>query len=1133
MIHMFFKLLSPGRRPSGWRLSTGRPGGGRGVRRILFALFCSFLALTILPGALPDLNLVEAGAKPRGKKARSSKRRYKKRRYRKRSRRRAHYRRVKLNKRVVKDPIARALQTPDPRERQDLIYTYSRRGGKIVPRVIKIFRQDGLGRQAKPAAARILIRVGRPALTPILNSFRDKNSEVRYWGLYCLGKIRPLTRRSLNGVIPLLNDPRARIRARAAATLAEMGMPSREAGLALLPLLTDKSHNVRTQGIRAVARVVTPRGELRERLEKILGERGANTELERAWAAIALSGLKDKNQNTRTPHLLKGLKYKRYQTNTWAAAALVSADSRQLNRVAPHLISALSLKDAASAKGRARAILLVKSRQSVPLLVDALKDADPRGATAIARLLGVLGEPAFIRLRAGLGSSDWYTRWVNLQALRYQQKWIPRLKDDFLRLLNDPEPSIARTASDLLASRHIRALESMMAIIQNQANPPAKIEAALLTLGRMKKNAAPAIDLIRPYLGYKNGKLRTAAAGALVGIGAPAVAPILKGIKALIGPMKNIPGASRKLELYLDIMVRIGRPALPSLRRLLQKRSCALALELPPALTELKEAPESLVSEILRSIRLNHNCFRAYPDYGEFFSNLGAPAIPYLIRELGNSASGDQAANGLAALGGVALPALLKALKDHRSGVRLRAAEAIYLMGDQADWAVAHIERGLKDRAPEVRAMVARILGGLGERGRLAIPALNRSARTDPHIRVRHSAAAALARLSGRRQGNLAALVSGGVRGPSLSSSLSSAYAAEGEREDLQEGFYEVGDNLTNRSGGRLVLPYLIQLGNDRDRYARSWALRQLGELSNAAALSARPHLLRSLRRAEVEEAALGALVEQGVRSNSVLGALERRIKKRPGAGSIRILRRLGVRDRRFLSPLLGALAHKDPYVRKEALRALGHFGYEATPHRGRIKAALKDNDPLVVIEAALALHRVSPGEDRVGLDALIAILTRKGLRGHFYKSALLAIGEYDARGRPAAGTLRSVLVENEDPDIRLLCALALGKIGGESPARLLPFYIDALAEKEYRRFAIELFVSQKKNAPAAIEALEGLLYDPDPEIRAAALRAFARMAAAARPALRSIRRARNDGNALVEFCAREALGKVGGAAEE
>ena len=399
-------------------------------------------------------------------------------------------------------------------------------------------------------------------------------------------------------------------------------------------------------------------------------------------------------------------------------------------------------------------------------------------------------------------------------------------------------------------------------------------------------------------------------------------------------------------------------------------------------------------------------------------------------------------------------PALAQALDDKSPIVRSEAAFAIGLVGDSTA-TPALLLRLRPEVDPTVRESIVTALGMLGARS--AGPTLARSMRA-PHATERWAAALAAAR----------------SRDSSLVEPLSAA-AKDARPEMRWRVAYALG-----RIGDRQGAPALRKLSTDKVEVVRYTAARALGDVRDS---SAAPRLV-------------ALLVDPSwrVRVNAAhsLGAIQAR------------------RDARSLRPLL---KDPSPHVRWEAAVSLGAILDSSSVLS--LTAALQDSASGVVQGAAMALLQIE-GERAVSKVApaidLLPPFLRSGLLealgpvpGPLALELLIARAKDPTDAAQAAGAasglakrqpdaaasipvLRALL--QGDRDYTILCSAleALGALGDSASVPAITVFLARSGKPEdadVRASAVSALVALK-TAPA-LEALRGVLHDPERRIREAA----------------------------------------------
>jgi HEAT repeat protein len=239
----------------------------------------------------------------------------------------------------------------------------------------------------------------------------------------------------------------------------------------------------------------------------------------------------------------------------------------------------------------------------------------------------------------------------------------------------------------------------------------------------------------------------------------------------------------------------------------------------------------------------------------------------------------------------------------------LRADPAVASATAPERGAAALAEAVARDPRERVRAGAARALGGMGEAGRAAFPALFK-ALGDPRENVRWSAARALWSLGSADSRWLGPLVS------ALDSS---------------------------------------------DPYVRGFAAWSLGEIGPAAK-DAAPALVAALEREEAygRGGAAAALAKLGPYAGAAVPALVRSLRsadERARWNAARTLGRIGPEARDAIPALIDALADSQERVRAHAARALGRIGSRDKRSLAALEHAARDSERSVRKEARAALR--------------------------------------------------------------------------------------------------------------------------------------------------------------------------------
>ena len=238
-------------------------------------------------------------------------------------------------------------------------------------------------------------------------------------------------------------------------------------------------------------------------------------------------------------------------------------------------------------------------------------------------------------------------------------------------------------------------------------------------------------------------RVRAAAETALVQ-GAPHSVPLLR---------RFLSGGNEDLRVVtLEIIRRIGPPAIPLLVDLLRDQRVFLRREAIDALIDLPPHTEAVQLALRQA--LSDTDAQVAGDAARALGALGpraSPSVDALVKTLSHEDPYTRvyAAEALASIGPKASAAteeLARAVGDPEPGVRFAACEALAGIGPAAESAVPHLIDALEDEFLYVRIFAAGALGSLGPKAQAAREAL-RAAADDPGLRS--EAQWALSRIAG------------------------------------------------------------------------------------------------------------------------------------------------------------------------------------------------------------------------------------------------------------------------------------------------------------------------------------------------------------------------------------------------
>jgi HEAT repeat protein len=142
--------------------------------------------------------------------------------------------------------------------------------------LITILKDRNLNVRIK--ASEELLKIGKPAVEPLIAALKGENAYVRQFAAYTLGEIRD--RRAVEPLIVTLNDKSIGVREAATGALGEIRAP--RAIMPLIAELKDKDINIRKYATEALAKIRTP---AIKPLISVLNDEDAYVRLE---AAVAL-----------------------------------------------------------------------------------------------------------------------------------------------------------------------------------------------------------------------------------------------------------------------------------------------------------------------------------------------------------------------------------------------------------------------------------------------------------------------------------------------------------------------------------------------------------------------------------------------------------------------------------------------------------------------------------------------------------------------------------------------------------------------------------------------------------------------------------------------------------------------------
>lgn len=325
-------------------------------------------------------------------------------------------------------PLAAALADKDPVVRYYAAEALTGIGARAVPALLEGLRAHR--ESDRDRAARVLWRIGAPAVDPLLIVLQDKGStpETRAASARTLGMIGD--RRAIKGLAVVLKDERYFVRQQAAIALGQMG----DAAVSLLlemansPAPTTREAAIEALGITNTSRAV-------DRVIEALSDSNPNIR------SAAVRALGESSSKGAVPQLLALLRDESSALRVQAAASLA--------RLGPIAITGLitALRDGKASVRQLAASALgdIGSKDAVAPLID-LVSSDQSGARPEAiEALGKIGDPAaIVPILSALRTASVAARKKAIVALaRFRD---PRVIDALSAALSDQNEDVRRSA---------------------------------------------------------------------------------------------------------------------------------------------------------------------------------------------------------------------------------------------------------------------------------------------------------------------------------------------------------------------------------------------------------------------------------------------------------------------------------------------------------------------------------------------------------------------------------------------------------------------------------------------------------------------------------------------------------------
>ena len=275
--------------------------------------------------------------------------------------------------------LARAVTDKDPVVRYYAAEALAGIGAKAVAPLVEILRTPR--DQDRERAARVLWRIGKPAVEPLIAFIQDRGvtAEMRAVAAHALGVIGDANATAV--LLQLLRDERYFVREQAAFALGQMGQGAVDQ---IVELSNAGTPATREAAIEALGRFNLPRTV--QRLQEALEDRNASVR------TAAVNALGQTGSERAVPPLMVLMRDESSPLRGQAAAALGKLGDAAL----PSLIGALKDSRPSVRQLASEALGDIGSKQAVPALL-ALIAGDQSGARAEAiEALGKIGDSAAI-----------------------------------------------------------------------------------------------------------------------------------------------------------------------------------------------------------------------------------------------------------------------------------------------------------------------------------------------------------------------------------------------------------------------------------------------------------------------------------------------------------------------------------------------------------------------------------------------------------------------------------------------------------------------------------------------------------------------------------------------------------------
>lgn len=558
------------------------------------------------------------------------------------------------------------------------------------------------------------------------------------------------------------------------------------------------------------------------------------------------------------------------------------------------------------------------AEQTVPALVGALNYGPTRRA-ALDKLIQMSGESkeALLALAQAVKSEDYYISEDAVKAFNAMgtkgEAAVPALIEN----LKDTNKDVRYRSLRAIGAAGAQSPLAIQALVETLRHAdPGTVWSAENVLGRIGPLAIDAVPALTNLLKHEAPNVRSEAAEALGKIGPDAKSSVPEMAKALKDPNEEV---RQRAAHALGLIGPEAREAIPALYEALKDKKVWSSADW--ALNQMDSGYKVASPDLAGKLKSPDDAVRA----GAVLTlgQMGPNHMPQVST-------------------------LVAFLKDTSEQVRINAARALLLIGARPTTSLlpALIE-ALKDKRPEVRCGVARVLQAGGAESKLAIPFLAQSLKDgDPSVRI--EAAIALLALSPESDTVPLSLLLEGLQNPLPDVHSRAAYAIGKLGPAAKE-----------------AIPALVQILKKGLTNERAWAAIAIGNIGPEAK-DVSPALLEALRDPSdgiVRLRAAEALWRIERQPTQVLPTLVESLK---GANSSErlvaalVLSQMGPAAKDALPELVQAIKDSNVPTRHWIIQALSLMGSEAKSAIPALTELQNDPDPNIRQRAAQAVLSIN-----------------------------------------------------------------------------------------------------------------------------------------------------------------------------